>query len=537
MAQQTVAESSLPDMANNDLPVDTLSPRHLLVQLVQRLVDSDFLATFEQTHEAMENIDHLMEIFHHGGSSQEEEDNRQLASVPSFSKHSGLSDDCSNQLCHYIEDELSCKGIGFDLKKICARYLLGKMYGCGDYPHAEYDIYNAPSVCLTEYTGFLKILASAAKGNTAAFQSIIEGYLYDANFEEDTCGRRCYQNFQTDSNNFLLSCSKELATHNKSYPLVYQLRNYQPFRNQACDVNSKGANCWQSFSSMSSSSDSTSSVSPFNMQCNYYNSPTYNTQVLKQFCATFSAMDCCANSGFWLLSGNQMSTNISKFTVLPPCLANYLSSASCTSTLSSSSNFSLKTLCAQGSMASQTVFQTWFTLPHTAGYYTNVYDKSSLIQAQGLLTAALVKANSAFASQPYNLQTSYPFQVRIIGYSYSNGTEVLTPETGIPAWPVGSDYTSSTTGNFTYQIYLQNMESSEISTMQAVLKSASLPTLLAAIFHAPTGSVKTSTSIYTWTAGAEPTVLESNGATTSSGRMLTLTIASMIAVVTMTLLR
>eukprot|EP00981_Chlorochromonas_danica_P011741 scaffold4247_cov174-Ochromonas_danica.AAC.2 len=339
-------------MANNDLPVDTLSPRHLLVQLVQRLVDSDFLATFEQTHEAMENIDHLMEIFHHGGSSQEEEDNRQLASVPSFSKHSGLSDDCSNQLCHYIEDELSCKGIGFDLKKICARYLLGKMYGCGDYPHAEYDIYNAPSVCLTEYTGFLKILASAAKGNTAAFQSIIEGYLYDANFEEDTCGRRCYQNFQTDSNNFLLSCSKELATHNKSYPL-----------------------------------------------------------------------------------------------------------------------------------------------------------------------------------------TSYPFQVRIIGYSYSNGTEVLTPETGIPAWPVGSDYTSSTTGNFTYQIYLQNMESSEISTMQAVLKSASLPTLLAAIFHAPTGSVKTSTSIYTWTAGAEPTVLESNGATTSSGRMLTLTIASMIAVVTMTLLR
>lgn len=73
--------------------------------------------------------------------------------------------------------------------------------------------------------------------------------------------------------------------------------------------------------------------------------------------------------------------------------------------------------------------------------------------------------------------------------------------------------------------------------MQAVLKSASLPTLLAAIFHAPTGSVTVSTSIYTWTAGAEPTVLESNGATTSSRGMLTLTIASLIAVVTMTLLR
>lgn len=39
-------------------------------------------------------------------------------------------------------------------------------------------------------------------------------------------------------------------------------------------------------------------------------------------------------------------------------------------------------------------------------YYINVYDKTSLIQAQGLLTAALVKANTAFASQPYNLQVS-----------------------------------------------------------------------------------------------------------------------------------
>lgn len=44
--------------------------------------------------------------------------------------------------------------------------------------------------------------------------------------------------------------------------------------------------------------------------------------------------------------------------------------------------------------------------------------------------------------------------MRIIGYSYSNSTEVLTPKTGIPAWPVGSDYTASTIGNFTYQVEL-----------------------------------------------------------------------------------
>ncbi|RYH30525.1 hypothetical protein EON65_04905 [archaeon] len=67
----------------------------------------------------------------------------------------------------------------------------------------------------------------------ANLQKLITNYLTN-DFAENVCGRRCYQNFQTSSNDFFLSCVSQLRTYNQSYPLVFGTSNYQQFRNQAC---------------------------------------------------------------------------------------------------------------------------------------------------------------------------------------------------------------------------------------------------------------------------------------------------------------
>ncbi|RYH30526.1 hypothetical protein EON65_04910 [archaeon] len=76
------------------------------------------------------------------------EDRRQLQTQPD---HEGLDDTCNNKLCDYLKYQLSCKSIGFDMEKICARYLLGSVLGCKQFPHEHNEVYQAPSVCLQEY--------------------------------------------------------------------------------------------------------------------------------------------------------------------------------------------------------------------------------------------------------------------------------------------------------------------------------------------------------------------------------------------------
>ena len=79
-------------------------------------------------------------------------DHRQLQNIPS-PDHTGLDSKCTNKLCNYMYYQLSCQAIGFDMTKICARYLLGSILDCQQFPHGENEVYQAPSICLGEYTG------------------------------------------------------------------------------------------------------------------------------------------------------------------------------------------------------------------------------------------------------------------------------------------------------------------------------------------------------------------------------------------------
>lgn len=81
--------------------------------------------------------------------------------------------------------------------------------------------------------------------------------------------------------------------------------------------------------------------------------------------------------------------------------------------------------CTSGAITTQTVIRGYIVLPRSVARFINVYDKANLITAQGVITTVLASANAAFKKQPYNLNPTYPFQVSIVGYSYSNGKDVL----------------------------------------------------------------------------------------------------------------
>eukprot|EP00981_Chlorochromonas_danica_P000196 scaffold50_cov162-Ochromonas_danica.AAC.14 len=170
-----------------------------------------------------------------------------------------------------------------------------------------------------------------------------------------------------------------------------------------------------------SKSSGSGGVSPFNMNCNYYNAPTYNKQVLAGMCATFKKMGCCAASGVQIVIGNQM--NSSALVVLPPCLHNFLA-AQCPA-------ISMSKPCTTGAITTQSVIRGYIILPRSAGRFINVYDKANLVTAQGVISTVLTTFNAALKKQPYNINPTYPFQVSIVGYSYSNDTHVLTPTTGV----------------------------------------------------------------------------------------------------------
>lgn len=254
------------------------------------------------------------------------------------------------------------------------------------------------------------LMGSATGSNPQPMQSVIQGYLFNPDFANDTCSRRCYQRFQNYSNEFLLDCQSQLDTYKANYPLVYSYSHYQQFRNQVCNVNATGANCYQSFSTMASSGGS-SPVTPFNMQCNYVNNPTNNRNVLNNFCRSFSGFGCCAASGMQIIFANQMNT--SHLNIWPPCFLNYLREQC--------PGVDLRDYCSTGSVAGQAIYHGSFVIPSTATNYVNVYNTTSVVHAQGILTGMFAGANPVLAQQPFNLNSGYPFAISITGYAYYNG--------------------------------------------------------------------------------------------------------------------
>lgn len=65
----------------------------------------------------------------------------------------------------------------------------------------------------------------------SSLESILASYLV-TDFDSNSCGRQCYQNYQTASHDFYLSC--RLSINSTLLPLASALGNFQEFRNQAC---------------------------------------------------------------------------------------------------------------------------------------------------------------------------------------------------------------------------------------------------------------------------------------------------------------
>jgi hypothetical protein len=62
--------------------------------------------------------------------------------------------------------------------------------------------------------------------------ALIAPYLTPATFQNNSCARTCYQNFQNASHDFYASCRPQINA--TKTPLAATMAIFQEFRNQAC---------------------------------------------------------------------------------------------------------------------------------------------------------------------------------------------------------------------------------------------------------------------------------------------------------------
>lgn len=296
------------------------------------------------------------------------------------------------------------------------------------------------------------------------------------------------------------------------------------------DINSAKLNCFQTFQTLVSKSSG--SVNLFDFTCNYYNlnNSDYNvipamnnTQLLAKLCYGFSFLGCCASSGITMFSSNQMNT--SNLVIFPPCLLSYLTEHC--------PQVPLNNLCQNGSIASQSIIQGSIYLTKSKwniAKYPNFYNKNMVLQTQALISYILDGIFNLNV-EPYNFQTLYPFQIMIVDYKYYNQTHALTQNTPNPVYyPIGEDYTLSTGVNFTYQINVQNLNSSQLIYLNTILSSPKFTGALTSVFNSTItkSNVKGSPVLLP----ATPLDVSHNSASTTSMSMLLMGV-SMISCVMM----
>mmetsp|Transcript_7954 Transcript_7954/g.13202 ORF Transcript_7954/g.13202 Transcript_7954/m.13202 type:complete len:507 (-) Transcript_7954:231-1751(-) len=384
--------------------------------------------------------------------------------VDGISTANGLSIDCNNKFCKMMEYAVSCKAIGLDQKKICARYILGYKFACPVFPVPQ-DVVDAPSVCIPDLLAIAPIIIQGAAG----LQQLIGPYLNTSDFDTTTCGRRCYQNYQYASHDFYYSCRQELNA--TKAPIATALLNYQEFRNQACSLDpATGANCYASITSLT---DGSVPVDIFDFTCNYLGVPAQNNFVMGQVCSKLAPFGCCAATGISMLFQNQIGGLAAagsggsvdpKF--FPPCLLQYLKD--------SCPQVALTEFCTNGSIATTSTVLGSVVIPRVdsqaPGVYEfpNVYNKTSVLTLMGIISQVLV--TYGFGGSPYNFVKDTPFQVQITDYIYYNGTVALTPTGGqMYSSPYGGDYDAATSGNFTFQLVMQDVNASTAQALYALL--------------------------------------------------------------------
>lgn len=418
---------------------------------------------------------------------------------------SGLSPDCNNKACQMVQDVLSCKSYDLGIKKICANYLVGFLFGCSNFPPAN-DIYEAPSVCLNEYIGFAQDLALQQQ---VFIENIIGNLLNFTTYETNVCGRHCFQNYQYASNDFYQSCSNELAnkTVAKDYPILGLLSVYQPFRDQACTYNNKTgvspATCYAELGVILEQSTPATNPSPapsasptlaedttlaptapppndfYDFNCSYNTFPLppayqqdYNTAYKQKICSLFSATGCCTANIIGMLQQSPVPPTSPK--IFPPCFLSYLNGFC--------PGVNLTTFCRTGATADLSTFTGTIQIPNcptcpgSSGgklqAFPNMYDQNSVLALMAVAAGAFGAVNNSFADEPYNLKATLPLNIEVIDFVYYNSTGGrLTPDDGTVAQPAWSDYEDAAYGVFTFQPVLNNIDHTQIAAVYEAVRS------------------------------------------------------------------
>ena len=163
----------------------------------------------------------------------------------------------------------------------------------------------------------------------------------------------------------------------------------------------------------------------------------------------FQAQGCCFGNQVTIIE--QSPPNNYTFTLLPPCVARYLSINCPNVSLSAS-------YCTTGMNSDTTISQGMITFNKvpvgSAAYKTppglpSVYSEQSILVLQGVISTALLSTYNS-ANYPYK-QILLPLNIEISNYMYYNGTTPLTPSDGI-AYTNKSDYLDANRAVFYFNV-------------------------------------------------------------------------------------
>lgn len=401
----------------------------------------------------------------------------------------GLNETCQVQLCEMMESALSCKGVGFDLSKTCARYILGYLYTCPGFP-APAEIFNAPYICLSQIKQIIppSLITGLTSGGGVSLASLrdtltnVHNYM-NSNFSEN-CERRCFQNYIEQANTFFGNCHDELSTwttqaynNNTRYPEVWILYGFQEFRNQVCATDPDGVNCFgkvQKFlpTYYNGSKAIVPTVNIFNHDCNYYDNTTQNQVALEQVCAEFQDIGCCFGNNVAMMAQSQTNEssifNHNAIKEFPPCLLRYLKHTC--GNASSGNALDPVEFCSSGANGNMSVITGSVTMGQLTEIHVrdkgivNVYDRESLTTFQGSMGLGLLVKSIAADNK---LTTAKALWVEVVDYAYysdivrkQSDSTLLTPTDG--TYPVDqSDYNNAKSMRIDFQIVLQGYTQEE----------------------------------------------------------------------------
>jgi hypothetical protein len=406
----------------------------------------------------------------------------------------GMNETCTVGMCDMLKTALSCKGIGYDMSKTCAEYILGFLYECPGFP-APSELFDAPYTCVTQIKALLPPeitsgLGGGGGGASPDLSSLSLASLKDSltnvhkymlsNFTEN-CERRCFQQYVDQANSFWGSCHDEMATwttqafnNNTRYPTVWLLYGFQEFRNQVCAKDEAGTNCFSKVQKWlptyyNGTKAIVSAVDIFDHDCNYYNDVAQNQDALQEVCQEFADMGCCFGNAVAMMAQDQTNQsaifNHNAIKEFPPCLLRFLKH-SC-GNMTADNALDPVTFCNHGTNGDISVLtgsvQMGAVLEadvRSTGI-VNVYDREDLITFEGTMAYGLLVESIA----PDNkLTTSKSLWVEITDYAYyseiirkQSEDNLLTPTDG--GYPVDqSDYHNAKSMTIQFQIVLSGYD-------------------------------------------------------------------------------